>query len=172
MESPLLMKLTLLLCAGERPFHSGFYISTFEKTRTVLSTLYCRYHGAGQHTGNEMVSELQNLGSTLVPFLENLPNKVLVLISGDLAHKHFHSVADQPTPFGVNGLCEKFDSLVERWASDFKDTDPLIEASKLLLDCRSCGYTGFCLLSKILEEVSLKEGKEKFGSGRTPHITV
>jgi len=107
-----------------------------------------------------MVSELQNLGSTLVPFLENLPNKVLVLISGDLAHKHFHSVADQPTPFGVNGLCEKFDSLVERWASDFKDTDPLIEASKLLLDCRSCGYTGFCLLSKILEEVSLKEGWE------------
>eukprot|EP01112_Ceratiomyxa_fruticulosa_P002926 TRINITY_DN1330_c0_g1_i4.p1 TRINITY_DN1330_c0_g1~~TRINITY_DN1330_c0_g1_i4.p1 ORF type:complete len:280 (+),score=59.30 TRINITY_DN1330_c0_g1_i4:74-913(+) len=103
--------------------------------------------------GAEMIPELEELGSKLEEFFQPREEKVLIVISGDLAHKHSHSIPHHPAPYGVHDQSEHFDALCEKWAKDSQDRDSLFDAAKMLNDVRSCGFTGFVILGEILNRL-------------------
>jgi len=93
--------------------------------------------------GAEMILELEELGSLLVSFFHPLKENVVIVISGDLAHKHSHSIPHHPTPFGLHDNSEPFDALIEKWAKNPRDRQSLVDASNMLNDVRSCGLRYF-----------------------------
>lgn len=98
-----------------------------------------------------MIPELLKLGSQLHGLLEPLREKVVVVVSGDMAHTHLSS-----GPYGYSNASEPFDLAVGRWAGSL-DPTPLLETAAGLVDrALSCGYTGFVMLHGLLEAAGLK----------------
>ncbi|MFX1534481.1 MAG: hypothetical protein ACFFDI_09700 [Promethearchaeota archaeon] len=93
-----------------------------------------------------MIPELLELGKLLKTYFDSLEQKIVVIISADLAHTH--SAAG---PYKYSEIAEPFDNLIERWAATL-NADLLIKnASPLLNQALCCGYTGFVILQGLLE---------------------
>ena len=87
----------------------------------------------------EMVPELLDIGKLTGEYLDQLKERVLIIISSDLAHTHLAS-----GPYGYSNTSEPFDLAVGKWLSD-----PMANANELLVTARnfenealSCGFTG------------------------------
>lgn len=92
-----------------------------------------------------MVPELLSLGRALFESLDALSARVLVVVSGDLAHTHLAS-----GPYGYNPAAVPFDAALGAWASSL-DPAPLLEnATALADDAKSCGFTGAVMLHGLL----------------------
>ena len=92
-----------------------------------------------------MVPELLSLGRALFESLDALSARVLVVVSGDLAHTHLAS-----GPYGYNPAAVPFDAALGAWASCL-DPAPLLEnATALADDAKSCGFTGAVMLHGLL----------------------
>jgi aromatic ring-opening dioxygenase LigB subunit len=94
-----------------------------------------------------MIPELLRLGKLLFQWLDSLPMRIGILISGDLAHTH-----EASGPYGYSNASAPFDEAIGLWASD-----PCHQAAALLqtaagfqAEALSCGYTGFVLLHGML----------------------
>ena len=93
----------------------------------------------------QMVPELLSLGRALFESLDALSARVLVVVSGDLAHTHLAS-----GPYGYNPAAVPFDAALGAWASSL-DPAPLLEnATALADDAKSCGFTGAVMLHGLL----------------------
>jgi len=97
----------------------------------------------------EMIPELFQIGKNLKDFFAEMQERVVVVISADLAHTHAHSVKDHPTPFGLNENAEVMDSTLEKWARTL-DVDLLHEEAAKYVSTYVCGFTGFVTLSGII----------------------
>jgi len=95
-----------------------------------------------------MIPELLNMGKLLAKILEESTLRVVVVISGDLAHTHLES-----GPYGYSPDAEPFDLACGKWASTLAPVALLDEAAKLVGNALSCGYTGMVTLHGILSEV-------------------
>ena len=80
-------------------------------------------------------------------YIDALAERVVVLISSDLAHTHLAN-----GPYGYSPAAKPFDAAIGRWA-----TDPLAHASALLKEAAgleahalSCGFTGLVMLHGAL----------------------
>jgi aromatic ring-opening dioxygenase LigB subunit len=94
-----------------------------------------------------MVPELLQIGSILRDWMEALPERVGVIISGDLSHTH------QATgPYGYSNASTPFDNAVQNWAyHPYRFAASLLDEARLLQPrAMSCGYTGLVLLHGIL----------------------
>jgi aromatic ring-opening dioxygenase LigB subunit len=92
--------------------------------------------------GPEMAPELLRLGHEIKTWAQNRPERIAVIISGDLSHTH------QPEgPYGYSNTSAIFDRAMGHWASSPCDrADSLLEvASDLQPTAMSCGYTGYVL---------------------------
>lgn len=94
-----------------------------------------------------MASELLELGSKLYRILAALPTKVWVVISADLAHVHSAGVNPYPPN---NTAADLFDKAVGEWAATLDETALLQDATEVVDNALSCGYTGLVLLHGIL----------------------
>uniref|UniRef100_A0A2C9M3Y6 Extradiol ring-cleavage dioxygenase class III enzyme subunit B domain-containing protein n=1 Tax=Biomphalaria glabrata TaxID=6526 RepID=A0A2C9M3Y6_BIOGL len=120
------------------PLH---FIPNITNMKTViLSYPSCRYSKAV-----EMIPELLALGS-LYSILEKSKKKIIVVISGDLAHAH-----DPTGPYGYSETFEPFDKACGLWASTLQPDALLVTAASLVGQALSCGYTGFLTLQGILQ---------------------
>lgn len=97
----------------------------------------------------DMIPELFQIGKSLKDFFAEMKERVVVVISADLAHTHNHSVQGQPTPFGLNDNAEVMDSTLEKWAKTLDTSLLHVEAAKYV-DTYVCGFTGFVTLSGII----------------------
>jgi len=97
----------------------------------------------------EMIPELFQIGKNLRDFFAEMQERVVVVISADLAHTHNHSVPGHPTPFGLNEHAEVMDSTLEKWARTLDVSLLHVEAAKYV-STYVCGFTGFCTLSGII----------------------
>jgi len=98
----------------------------------------------------EMIPELFQIGKNLRDFFSEMQERVVVVISGDLAHTHPHQYPEQhPTPFGVNTNAENMDATLERWVTTLDLSLLHVEATKYI-DTYVCGYTGFVALSGLM----------------------
>lgn len=93
-----------------------------------------------------MIPELLKLGSSLFALLEPLPQRVVVVISADLAHTHLAS-----GPYGYSNASEPFDQAVGSWARSLDPTPLLVSAAELVDRALSCGYTGLVMLHGVLQ---------------------
>jgi len=92
-----------------------------------------------------MAAEELALGAALFDYLERLDARVLVVVSGDLAHTHRAA-----GPYGYSPAAAPFDAALGRWAATL-DAAPLLGDATALADAaKSCGYTGAVLLHGLL----------------------
>jgi len=101
-----------------------------------------RYKGSGA----PMTEELLALGAAVGDHLEQLPEKVAVLISSDLAHTHLAT-----GPYGYSDAAEPFDVAIGEWARTLQDAPLLQTARSLVPKALSCGYTGLVLLHGLMQ---------------------
>ena len=95
----------------------------------------------------KMVPELISMGSYLRGWMEALPLRIGVVISGDMSHTH------QATgPYGYSNASAPFDEAVENWAfhPNKLSASLMSEAKYLQPRAMSCGFTGLVLLHGIL----------------------
>ena len=98
----------------------------------------------------EMVDELLQVGRLTGSFLNNkVKERVLVIISSDLAHTHLAS-----GPYGYSNASEPFDLAISQWLENpYRNSDALLHTARNLEDrALSCGFTGLVLLHGMLFE--------------------
>eukprot|EP00823_Brevimastigomonas_motovehiculus_P007014 TRINITY_DN6033_c0_g1_i1.p1 TRINITY_DN6033_c0_g1~~TRINITY_DN6033_c0_g1_i1.p1 ORF type:complete len:326 (-),score=43.60 TRINITY_DN6033_c0_g1_i1:251-1183(-) len=93
----------------------------------------------------QMIPELLALGKELYSFLDALPQRVVVVISCDLAHTH-----RDDGPYGYSPAAVPFDRACVKWASTLKQEFLIGEAASYVNDALSCGYTGLVMLHGML----------------------
>ncbi len=111
----------------------------------ILSQPSRRYTEAPQ-----MVTELKRLGKNINRYFEKNEKRVVVIISGDLAHTH-----QETGPYGYSEDAEKFDASFSRWVEG--ESDAFFEMISLTNTALSCGFTGIMMLQGILEDKEVKE---------------
>lgn len=116
--------------------------STQSRRHLILSQPLRRYTHSPY-----MVSELVELGRIFRMWVDARPERVAVVISGDMSHTH-----RSDGPNGYSDQSSAFDAAVGRWAAD-----PCRQAASLLEKARflqpkalSCGFTGMVILHGML----------------------
>ncbi len=103
-----------------------------------------------------MIPELLALGGQLFDLLDDLPERVIVVVSADLAHTHPAAV----NPYPPNAAAaDGFDRAVGLWAATLDGEALLGEAGRLADTALSCGYTGLVLLHGMLSRLPLSSWK-------------
>jgi aromatic ring-opening dioxygenase LigB subunit len=116
--------------------------STQPRRHLILSQPLRRY----THV-TDMVSELVALGRMLREWIDARPERIAVVISGDMSHTH------RPDgPYGYSEMSVVFDAAVGQWAADpcHQAVSLLEEARSLQPEALSCGFTGMVLLHGML----------------------
>ena len=72
-----------------------------------------------------MVPELLSLGADVFAHLDALPQRVVVVVSSDLAHTHLAS-----GPYGYSAAAEPFDEAVGAWAGSLDGDALLVKATR------------------------------------------
>jgi len=92
----------------------------------------------------------RRIGVHIRSYIDSLPEKVAVVISGDLAHTHKHNCTDplyNPAhPFPTeDAVATLFDERMEEWARTLRE-DKLKEAYEIVMTAASCGIDpcGIC----------------------------
>jgi len=110
-----------------------------------------------------MIPELLSLGKALGEFLHEQQQRCVLVVSGDLAHTHAHTIRNQPTPYTPSDTAAAFDKAIQLWA-EFLDARILTEdAASLLGTARSCGFTGFVALQGVVDYLR-SQGEKIMGS--------
>ncbi|KAH3760898.1 hypothetical protein Pelo_7300 [Pelomyxa schiedti] len=147
------------------PLHAGEIIPLwFERVEVIdasagLPTTPCGVVVISQPTRRltdpvGMIPELLTLGNSLYDSLRASPLRVVVIISGDLAHTH-----DATGPYGYSPTAEPFDEACGQWVEK-QDRDQLLDvAAGLVEEALCCGFTGFCILQGMLDK-SLSLGEQ------------
>ncbi|MFX0087296.1 MAG: hypothetical protein ACFFAU_16720, partial [Candidatus Hodarchaeota archaeon] len=99
----------------------------------------------------DMIPELGSLGRHLSTYFSNLDKKVIILISGDLAHTH-----SSESPYGFSQKAEEFDILIENWIKTGKKELLVKTAAEILDQALCCGFTGLIILQGILQNIDFK----------------
>lgn len=121
------------------PLH---FISPSESTRVVILSVPSRRYTEDV----AMIPEMMQLGHAMWSIIDEMDEKVVFVVSGDLCHRF-----DSNGPFGYSNASEPFDEACGKWVIE-QNGDYLLEDAAGLVDkCYSCGYTGFVMLEGILE---------------------
>lgn len=100
----------------------------------------------------EMVPELLQVGQAVVKWIESRPERIGVIISGDLSHTHLPD-----GPYGYSNASSIFDKDVGKWASaPYSNEKTLLEAAKQLQPrAMSCGFTGYIMWHGMLTAIHM-----------------
>jgi aromatic ring-opening dioxygenase LigB subunit len=107
----------------------------------IMSMPQRRYVGSGA----PMVDELLEVGRLTREYLDSVFERVLVVVSSDLAHTHLAS-----GPYGFSPAAEPFDEAVGRWGSTLNRSELTEAAASFAPDALSCGFTGLVFLDGVL----------------------
>ena len=108
----------------------------------------------------EMVPELLRVGADIMQWARQRPEKIAILVSGDLSHTHQAS-----GPYGYSAASALYDEAIGRWAGGNINTNSnsekflrswnpcrpeaanalLNRARELQPDAKSCGFTGYVM---------------------------
>jgi len=113
-----------------------------------------------------MIEECIEIGNSISELYLNSNLKVVIVVSGDLAHTHnvptikmFNNAIPNE---GDNADC--YDKSIENWAYDpINNEKCLYEAGKVVKTYLSCGYVGICILHGILTHLK-KNSREIKGN--------
>jgi len=122
------------------------FINMTQKKLIVFTLPYRRIdHGA------EMIPELLGIGGALYEYFQSIPERVMMVISSDLAHTH-----SSDGPYGYNNASAPFDNACGRWAQHLDRNALLVDAANLLNKALSCGFTGLVVQQGVLDRAKIK----------------
>lgn len=94
----------------------------------------------------QMIPELTRLGAGLFDILQSRTDRVVMIISADLAHTHLKS-----GPYGFSTTAVPFDNACGKWVTT-QDSETLsVEAASYVDKALSCGFTGLVMLDGLLK---------------------
>jgi aromatic ring-opening dioxygenase LigB subunit len=108
---------------------------TEQLMRTLIMSQPSRRSTEGSTSA--MLTELHDMGALTMKYLDGLLERVMIVISSDLAHTH-----SADGPYGYSPAAQPFDDAITRWAQTMDDTWLIKQAAPLLDDAKSCGFTG------------------------------
>ena len=88
------------------------------------------------------------MGKVMGEVLESSPKRIALLVSTDLAHRHWPN-----TTMGFSPHSEPFDRAVGQWAASLDRDSLLVESTRWVDEVYSCGWLGICLLQGALDQV-------------------
>jgi aromatic ring-opening dioxygenase LigB subunit len=109
----------------------------------ILSQPLRRHEDGGTH----MIPELLSLGHAMRQWMDDRPERIGLVVSGDLSHTH-----EATGPYGYSPTAEWMDKTLGYWAQDpYQREKYLLEvAADFQPTAQSCGFTGFVLLQSVL----------------------
>ena len=134
----------------------SFATTSSKKNSSLLPLIWTFPYRRYNHSV-EMVPELLQIGAYIMEWAQQRPEKIAIIVSGDLSHTH------QPSgPYGYSAASSLFDEAIGVWAGGNTNTtenfgrnwDPcrpeaahalLNRAKELQPDAKSCGFTGYVL---------------------------
>ncbi len=131
--------------------------ATSSKKKSSLLPLIWTFPYRRYNHSIEMIPELLQIGADIMEWAQQRPEKIAVIVSGDLSHTHLPS-----GPYGYSTASALFDEAIGVWAGGNTNTtenfgrnwDPcrpeaaltlLNRAKELQPDAKSCGFTGYVL---------------------------
>lgn len=100
------------------------------------------------------------MGRDLGGLIESLEARVAVVVSTDLAHRHWPN-----TSFGFSPHAEPFDAAVGRWAASLDPTPLVVDSAAHVDEIYACGWLGLLLLHGALEGAAAARGGRDDGDG-------
>lgn len=97
----------------------------------------------------QMIPELTQLGESLFKILHSKPERIVMIISADLAHTHMKS-----GPYGFSTAAEPFDKACGAWVTTRDSHELLVVAASYVDKALSCGFTGLVMLDGMLKASS------------------
>lgn len=93
----------------------------------------------------EMVSELLQMGGIIMEWAQMRPERIGMIVSGDLSHTHQAS-----GPYGYSNASALYDAAIGKWAKNDPchelSVQALLEDAKMWQpNAKSCGFTGYVL---------------------------
>ena len=93
-----------------------------------------------------MIPELLELGRAMRRLIDTSDRRVLVVMSGDLAHTH-----SAEGPYGYSAAAEPFDLAVGEWGRSLDVRHLRRDAAALVTDAKVCGWGGLLTMHGLLE---------------------
>lgn len=121
-----------------------YFVPNIEKIPVVVLTQPTRRLNYDQ----SFIPELLVVGGHAFRFLDGLSQRVVVVISGDLAHTH-----DPNGPYGYSPDAAPFDKVMGQWASTLNSDyllNPETGATFYVAKALSCGYTGHIMFQGMV----------------------
>lgn len=146
--------------------------TTNNTSSTVLPLIWTFPHRRYDHAV-DMVPELLDIGADLMEWVQQRPERIAVVVSGDLSHTHHYTPSG---PYGFSNASAPYDNAIGRWAAggsvssssstntntsstssytnQSRQHDPcdpeaaaflLRRAKELQPRAKSCGFTGYVL---------------------------
>jgi len=94
-----------------------------------------------------MIPELVDIGRQLTVFFSEIPKRVVMIASSDLAHTHLEC-----GPYGFSPSAQLFDDACGRWGASLDENELLHIAANLVETALSCGYTPMVVLHGALKQ--------------------
>ena len=94
----------------------------------------------------------ESMGQTIGSVLDASPKRIVLVVSTDLAHRHWAN-----TTMGFSPYARVFDDTVGHWATTLNTTSLMVESKRWVDEVYSCGWLGLCLLHGALEQTGLAE---------------
>ncbi len=99
----------------------------------------------------DMIPELEKLGEDIGAYFQEVPEKVFILISADMAHTY-----QKDGPYGIHPSAQPFDDEVEKWAKTLEKKYLVEKAGPMLYTALACGYTGFVFVDELMRSLQVK----------------
>ena len=97
----------------------------------------------------QMIPELTQLGKRLFKILQSRPDRIVIIISADLAHTHLKS-----GPYGFSTAAEPYDKACGEWVTTQDSDTLLVKAASYADKAKTCGFTGMVMLNGMLKASS------------------
>jgi aromatic ring-opening dioxygenase LigB subunit len=137
----------------KRKSRSSFLRQSSGRTPSLPKPLIWTFPYRRYDHSPEMVPELLQIGAVIMRWAEDRPERIGMIVSGDLSHTHQGS-----GPYGYSYASALYDTAIGKWANS---TDPcdhdrnnnnnnaeaalLQQAKAFQPDAKSCGFTGYVL---------------------------
>ena len=153
----------LLLLPTTNPHASATTTSISSSSSSKILPLIWTFPYRRYNHSVEMVPELLQVGADIMDWAQRRPERIAILVSGDLSHTH-----QSDGPYGYSAASGLYDNAIGRWAggndnnnnnstregSRHGSWDPcqpeataalLKRAKELQPDAKSCGFTGYVM---------------------------
>ena len=133
--------------------------------KNISTMIWSMPHRRYDH-GPDMVPELLDIGKDIAKWATNRPERIAVIISGDLSHTH-----QSDGPYGFSNASSVYDKAIGKWVTDpYQNTKYLLQkATRLQPEAKSCGYTGYIMWHGFMQHCDMDNHNNDINDNELHH---